>query len=151
MTAKSLTQNDLVEITGSSLSRVKAITSGRVAKLKFEETQALVKKLHVRGDWLATGEEPMFQSDKEIEFHRRLDQVKESTNAADQLDLDKKQQGRIQTILFALDQDDHRLLDEQLGQILTDDEEQLLEQYRSCSQEEQAAVKMMLAAFRKNQ
>ncbi|MCL4771765.1 MAG: helix-turn-helix transcriptional regulator, partial [Burkholderiaceae bacterium] len=50
-----LRQADLAELLGVSLSRVKAMTSGRVKNITREEPEALVKKLHIRGDWLATG------------------------------------------------------------------------------------------------
>ena len=68
-----LKQADLAELFGVSLSRVKAMTSGRVKNLTREESGVLIKKLHIRGDWLATGEGPMFQSEGEHELHRRLD------------------------------------------------------------------------------
>lgn len=67
MQAHDLKQAEMAEVLGASLSRVKAITSGRVQKLKREETEALITKLHVRGDWLATGEGPMQQSAADLQ------------------------------------------------------------------------------------
>lgn len=60
-----LQQTGLAEAMGVSLDRVKSLTSGKVKNLKREESEALIKKLHIRGDWLATGEGPMFQSEGE--------------------------------------------------------------------------------------
>ncbi len=65
MTELELRQRDLAEVLGVPLDRVKSLTSGKVSKLTREESEALVKKLHVRGDWLATGEGDVFQSSVE--------------------------------------------------------------------------------------
>lgn len=54
-----LRQVDLADVLGVSLSRVKAMTSGRVKNLTREESEALVGKLGVRAAWLVTGEGPM--------------------------------------------------------------------------------------------
>jgi len=55
-----LKQIQLAEIMGASLSRVKAITSGRVKNLTREENEALAAKLGIRPSWLITGEGDMF-------------------------------------------------------------------------------------------
>jgi len=55
-----LKQTQLAEVMGASLSRVKAITSGRVKNLTREENEALVAKLGIRPSWLITGEGGMF-------------------------------------------------------------------------------------------
>jgi len=57
-----LTQTALAEVLGVNLDRVKNITSGRAKKLTREESEALVKKLHIRAEWLVTGEGAMFQT-----------------------------------------------------------------------------------------
>lgn len=54
-----LRQVDLADVLGVSLSRVKAMTSGRVKNLTREESEALVGKLGVRAAWLVTGVGPM--------------------------------------------------------------------------------------------
>ena len=78
MAAKGLTQQDLADLIGASLSRVKAITSGRVAKLKPDEIKALIEELHVSADWLATGAGPMFRPPKtedQDDFAQRIQAV----------------------------------------------------------------------------
>jgi len=60
MRACNLKQSDLAEVLGASLSRVKAITSGRVKNLTREENEALVAKLGIRPGWLIAGEGDMF-------------------------------------------------------------------------------------------
>jgi len=60
MQACNLKQSDLAEVLGASLSRVKAITSGRVKNLTREENEALVAKLGIRPGWLIAGEGDMF-------------------------------------------------------------------------------------------
>lgn len=56
-----LDQKGLADVLGVPLQRVKNLTAGNVKKLTREETESLVRKLSVRGDWLATGEGEMFQ------------------------------------------------------------------------------------------
>lgn len=57
-----LQQKTLADVLGVGIDRVKSLTSGRVQKLTREESEALIKKLNIRGDWLATGEGRMIQS-----------------------------------------------------------------------------------------
>lgn len=57
-----LKQAPLAEVIGASLSRVKALATGRAQKLTREESEALVKKLNIRAEWLVTGEGPMFRA-----------------------------------------------------------------------------------------
>lgn len=57
-----LQQRALADVLGVGIDRVKSLTSGRVQKLTREESEALIKKLNIRGDWLATGEGSMIQS-----------------------------------------------------------------------------------------
>lgn len=81
MAAKKLNQQDLADLTGASLSRVKAITSGRVAKLKPEEIRALVEELDVSADWLATGSGEifrprLFQEETQDQFIDRMQAIK---------------------------------------------------------------------------
>ena len=77
-----LQQVGLADAMGVTLDRVKSLTSGKVKNLKREEGEALIKKLHVRGDWLATGEGPMLQSEGERELGRRMDLLKLASGKA---------------------------------------------------------------------
>ena len=68
-----LKQKDLAEVMGSSLSRVKAMTSGRVKNFTQEEIASLVSKLEIRAEWLATGAGGMLQDEEaQEEFVNRM-------------------------------------------------------------------------------
>lgn len=58
--AQGLTQKQLAEVLGTSLERIKSMTSGRVAKLTPTEIRALVERLQVNPAWLTTGVGEMF-------------------------------------------------------------------------------------------
>lgn len=62
MRAQGLSQKQLAEVLGSSLQRVKFITTGRIAKLTPAEIRALVEKLQVNPIWLTTGMGEMFSA-----------------------------------------------------------------------------------------
>lgn len=62
MAACGLKQADLALVLDVSLSRVKAMTSGRVKKLTPDETRRLVSTLNLSAHWLATGEGAMFNA-----------------------------------------------------------------------------------------
>lgn len=140
-----LKQSDLVEVLGVSLSRVKAMTSGRVKNLTREESEALVKKLHIRGDWLATGEGPMLQSDGEREMGRRLDLLKLATGKAQIEGLEPHYARLLMEVLFYAELGDADALRQALNP-LRPDEMALMSSYRRCSEDakvhliQQAAV-----------
>jgi len=72
-----LKQTQLAEVMGASLSRVKAITSGRVKNLTREESEALINKLGIRAGWLIMGEGEMFGVDEtQDEFIARQQAIK---------------------------------------------------------------------------
>lgn len=98
-----LTQRELADVLGVSLDRVKSLTSGRVKKLDQQEVKALVEKLHVRGDWLATGEGEMFQSDAEQTFGQKLRAVGRASQAVASLPLPAEIQRSLQSLLFAVE------------------------------------------------
>lgn len=102
MTARGLKQADLAEILGVPIDRVKSITAGRVKKFSSAESKALVEKLHVRGDWLATGEGPMFQADAEQAMSRHLNVIKETSTRAAALDLPIERQVFVRDVLYGV-------------------------------------------------
>lgn len=138
-----LKQSDLVELLGVSLSRVKAMTSGRVKNLTREESEALIKKLHIRGDWLATGEGPMLQSEGERELGRRMDLLKLATGKAQIEGLEPHHTRALQEILFYAELGDAEALRRALTQ-MQPDEVALVRSYRSCS--EDAKVRLIQQA-----
>lgn len=144
-----LQQKALSEVLGVELDRVKNITSGRVKKLTREEGEALIKKLNIRGDWLATGEGPMFQSAGEREFQRRLDELKSATDTATALPEDK--QRLMQELLFYVGAGDIAALTAAISrvEIVSPGEAALLDNYRHAPPEGKAALKAVCAALEK--
>lgn len=144
MKEKGFKQVDLAELMGVSLDRVKSLTSGKTKNLKQEEAQALVKKLHIRGDWLATGEGPMFQDETERLLHQRLDQLSSVTNKVLATDLHEDQQRELQLILFALETNDSETLKKALSSLskagISQREAALLNNYRACKEVDQKAI-----------
>lgn len=138
-----LQQAGLAEVMGVPLDRVKSLTSGKVKNLKREEGEALITKLHIRGDWLATGEGPMLQSEGEREMGRRMDLLKLATGKAQIAGLEPHYSRLLMEILFYADLGDADALRKALNQLQTD-EMALLASYRNCSEE--AKVRLLQEA-----
>lgn len=134
-----LHQVGLADAMGVSLDRVKSLTSGKVKNLKREEGEALIKKLHIRGDWLATGEGPMLQSDGEREMARRMDLLKLATGKAQIEGLEPHHMRALQEILFFAELGDATELRRALTQ-LQPDEMALVGSYRRCSDEAKVSL-----------
>jgi len=149
MSACSLSQQDLADLTGSSLSRVKAMSSGRVAKLKPEEIRALVQKLNIRAEWLVTGDGPMFRSDGEQELERRLGAVAGATEKAQMDGLSADEQARVQMLLTGLEIGNADLVRQALN-VLSADEQQLIENYRQSAPEGKKALRSTASVFAKS-
>lgn len=128
MEAKGLSQRELADALGVPLDRVKNITSGRVKKLAPLESRALVEKLHVRGQYLATGEPPIFKSPAELELERRLAAISEATAVAGKVE---DERGR-----YAVQEEAYRAI----VHSLTTDEQKLIQSYRLCTKGDQATV-----------
>lgn len=75
MASRGLSQRDLAQLLDVSLDRVKSLTAGRVQKLAPAEAKALVEKLHVHGEYLATGKPPIFKRPNEMELERRMEAI----------------------------------------------------------------------------
>jgi hypothetical protein len=133
-----LSQKAVAEVLETKLDRVKSLTSGRVDKLTREEADALIRKLHIRGDWLATGEGPMLQSEGEQEFYRRLDGVKSATQTASSVELPEVKQRLLQELLYYAQAGDVKALSMALAncEVVSKDEEALLDNYRHIQDKE---------------
>lgn len=149
MKAQGLKQKDLAEVLGVSLDRIKNLTSGRASKLSREEGEALIRKLNVRAEWLATGEGPMFRSDGEQEFQRRLDAVADATQKAQMSGLDADAQTRVQMLLTGLEIGNADLVMAALN-VLSSDEQQLIENYRQSAPEGKKALRSTASVFAKS-
>lgn len=82
-----LTQKALAAVLDRPHQRVRDMAAGRVEKLTREEGEALIRKLNIRADWLATGEGPMFQSEGEQALRQRLDVIGSARDVAVKLGL----------------------------------------------------------------
>lgn len=122
--SKGLSQKALAEVLGVSLDRVKSLTSGKVQKLAPAEAKAFVDVLHVRGQYIATGEGPIFKSSEEMEFDRRLAAISAATKIATH--------GRDN----AVQMDAYIALVESL----TTDEQRLVHSYRVCAKADQVHI-----------
>jgi len=150
-----LSQKALAGILGVNLQRVKNLTSGQVGKLKREEGEALIRNLHIRGDWLATGEGPMLQSESERAFYERIGQLKSATDMAASLPLSDAKQQLIQELLFYAQAGDVESLTKIVAncEIVRPDQAALLDNLENCSKEDQDAIRRMalLAASADNE
>lgn len=146
-----LTQKQLAELLGVSVARVKRLSGGQVSKFSREEAEALISKLEIRADWLATGVGPMKQTPEEREFLSRLGRVSSATQRAGKLDLPKIEARRLQEILYAVEMGDKQLISQALNSALSGDEAQLVEHYRKCSPEARQIVFSMCEISAKNQ
>lgn len=155
-----LNQAALAELMGVKLQRVKNLSAGLVQKLTREEGEALIRKLHIRAEWLVTGEGPMLQTPGEQEFQRRLDVVAKASMEADAAKLTAAQTDVLQRIVLAVQTGDTAALQALLPYVaqpgtagpahqvsqaarpygLSADEAALLENYRRSTPEEQAMV-----------
>lgn len=144
-----LQQKALAEVLGVDVQRVKNMTAGRVNKLTREESEALIKKLNIRGDWLATGEGPMFQSAGEREFQRRLDELKSATDSARGSALPEDKQRLMQELLFYMGAGDIDALVAALSrvEIVSPGEAALLDNFRHSDDEGKSAIRSTCAAF----
>lgn len=85
-----LQQKELAEVLEVSIDRVKSLTSGKVKKLTREESDALVKKLKVRAEYLLDGDGPMFQDETQDQFIDRMQAIKATGLIVDALGLSER-------------------------------------------------------------
>lgn len=145
-----LTQKGLAEVLGVTLDRVKSLSSGKAQKLTREESEALVKKLNIRAEWLVTGEGPMFQAPADRELQRRLDVVAHVSRQAAAMYLPPDQADLLQRITMAAETGDSATLAMLLRPLAaTSDEAALLDNYRHSTPEARAALRATSAALAK--
>lgn len=134
-----LTQQQLADVMGVNLQRVKNLSGGYAGKLKREESEALVKKLHIRAEWLVTGDGPMFQTAAEVELQRRLDVVGKATRQAVAMYLRPEQTDLLQRITMAVETGDSATLG-RLLRPLSEREAKLLEHYAAMCEDDRRAL-----------
>lgn len=149
MRERRLTQSALAAVMGVGLDRVKSLTSGKVHKLTREEGEALIRKLHVRGDWLATGEGPMFQSEGEQAFTQRLGALGSSAQVAADLGLSASQARLMTELLYYTETGNKEGVREALARFteLSRKEAALVDNYRHLPSETQDVLMRTSAAF----
>lgn len=89
--ATGLNQRQFAERVGMDYHRLRNMTSGRVEKLTPDEARSLVQKLHVSGDWLATGQGAMFKTETEQRHGEILDVLRAATRAVTEINLPREQ------------------------------------------------------------
>ncbi len=137
-----LKQADLVTVLDVSLSRVKAMTSGRVAKFTPEETRRLVQTLNLSAHWLATGEGPMFNTQGGQKLGEILTQLRLMTARLVEMEIDGPVASAVISIVHGVAEKDAHSLKDGLLQaahaMQTPDERALLDTYRRCTSEAKA-------------
>ena len=113
-----LTQKQLAETLCVKLQRVKHLAAGNVQKLNPDEAKALVEKLKISGDWIATGEGDMFQSEASQAFAGDLAAIRQASEAVTALPLPDEQKLQVRDILFAVASGKADLIKAALGQSL---------------------------------
>lgn len=144
MSECNLTQQDLADLMGVPLQRVKRIALGHVKKLAPGEIRALVEELHVSADWLATGAGPMFrpqQTEDQDAFAQRMQAVSAMGTVVDALPLPEQERSRLKVLLTGDAVTDGQLIAQALAGGLKPDEAALLDNYRHASPEGKKAIK----------
>lgn len=146
-----LKQADLVTVLDVSLSRVKAMTSGRVAKFTPEETRRLVQTLNLSAHWLATGEGPMFNTQGGQKLGEILTQLRLTTARLTEMEIDGPVASAVVSIVHGVAEKDAHSLKDGLMQaayaMQTPDERALLDTYRRCTHEAKANLIQTAALF----
>ena len=144
MSECNLTQQDLADLMGVPLQRVKRIALGHVKKLAPDEIRTLVEELHVSADWLATGTGPMFrpqQAEDQDAFAQRIQAVSAMGAVVDALPLPEPERMRLKVLLTGEPVQDGALIAQALAGGLKPDEAALLDNYRHASPEGKKAIK----------
>lgn len=115
MAACGLKQKDLAELLGVPLHRVKSLSSGKVQNFDREEVKALVEKLHLSANWIATGEGDMFASASEQAFAGELATLRQATDAVTALPLSDDRKSQVRDILYAVASGKTELIEAALG------------------------------------
>lgn len=149
MEARRLTQQDLADLIGSSLSRVKAMTTGRVARLKPDEIRALVEDLHVSADWLATGKGAPFRrpvpKESADEFAGRMRAINLIANLLDAMPLPEAVRDKTRVLITGDPEQDGKIIAQAFD--LPPDEAALLDNYRNSHEAGKDALRRTAIAF----
>ena len=95
-----LTQKALADVMGVEHQRVRNMAAGRVDKMLRREGEALIRKLHIRAEWLATGQPPMFQNDQEVRAEEILNKVGDASECVAALGLDRETGRLVHEFIF---------------------------------------------------
>ena len=95
MSTCNLKQQELADVLGVPLQRVKRLSGGEAKKFTQQEQALLIDELDISPEWLITGEGPMFRdSESQEEFARRMqaiDHMRAVVEAMPLPELQKKQ------------------------------------------------------------
>lgn len=139
-----LRQSDLATVLGGSLSRVKAMTSGRVQKLKPDEIRRLVQTLNLSAHWLATGQEPMFNPVGGKQLGEALMKVRAASQKTADLDLTQEEAQAVAAVMTGVDLQNTAAiragLDKACESRISSVELGLLQDFRQCEVDEQLHI-----------
>lgn len=101
-----LKQQELADLMGVNLDRVKSLFTGKVKKMAPEELQALEEKRHVRPQYLVRGEGAPLKPREEIELLTRLSELGRATKTVAELEVPDWVKRLAQEWLFAIERGD---------------------------------------------
>ncbi|WP_219211909.1 hypothetical protein [Variovorax boronicumulans] len=151
MSECNLKQADLSELLGVSLSRVKAMTSGRVKHLTREESEVLIRRLNIRADWLINGEGRMFDEPEiDPEFTAQMGAAMRTLELVKALPLTDVERWRLEALITGDAAADALLIANALrAQSLPPDEAALLDNYRHADEDGREAARRVLSSLAK--
>lgn len=109
-----LKQQELANVLGVPLARVKRLAGGTVQKLTREESEALVTKLRINPEWLITGEEPMIEEETQEEFVSRMQATNHMNAVVAALPLNEIGRDRLQAVMTGDPAKDGKLIGDAL-------------------------------------
>lgn len=142
-----LKQQELADLLGVPLARVKRLAGGSAKKFTPEEQAALIEKLDIRAEWLVTGQAPMFQDDEPQEaFVDRMRAINQGRAMLDAMPLSDVVRERTGALLTGEPDNDGPLiayaLQSELAPTppLTARESALVENYRAAPEDAKKAL-----------
>lgn len=147
MTHFDLEQSELAEVMDVPIDRVKSLSAGRVKKFAPSETQALVRKLGISANWLATGLGEMLQSEAEKRLNAKLGNAKDMAKSLEAREVTEDKRRFLTDVLYAYELGADDVLAELLSgiTIANADEQKLLANWAQCSPESQIAIQRMVS------
>lgn len=104
-----LKQQELADVLGVPLARVKRLSGGTVQKWSAEEQIALTQKLGISPNWLITGQGEMFEDgddESDEEFENRIFRINHMREVVAKLPLDEFSRARLAAVMTGMPETD---------------------------------------------